>query len=392
MLKKGIAKILTVAMLSSVVLAGCGGKTASTTSNGSAAGDTIKIGVFEPMTGSNAANGSLELEGIKLANKMYPEVLGKKVELVVVDNKSDKVEAASAASRLIENEKVTAILGSFSSSLCLAAGDVVKNAKIPTVTATSTNPLVTTNNDYYFRVCFIDPFQGKVMANYAFNKLKAKKVAIIQEVSSDYSIGLARFFADSFKGLTKDPNSIIEIANYNTGDQDFTAQLTNIKAKNPDAIFAPGNFAESALLTKQARQLGMKTPILGGDTWEVPEFLQIGGPATEGVVFSTFFTTEKPLTAESGKFLNEYKKINGTKEPAAATALGYDSYIVVLDAIKRAGAADPAKIRDELAKTKDFPGAAGVITLDKDRNAVKDAIIKQVKGGKFVFLDVVKAN
>lgn len=393
-MKRGLAFLLALMLTASSVLAGCGSKSADTgsTSGGSTDSNVIKIGVMEPMTGANAAGGALEVEGIKLANKLYPEVLGKKVELVIVDNKSDKVEAASAASRLVESEKVSAIIGSWGSSLSMAAGDIVKNAKVPVVAASATNPLVTQNNDYFFRVCFIDPFQGKVMANYAYSKLNAKKVAIIQEVSNDYSIGLAKFFTDAFKELTGDQNAIIAVSNYNTGDQDFTAQLTNIKAKNPDVIFAPGNFTESALLIKQARQLGIKAPIIGGDTWETPEFVQVGGSDVEGAVLSTFFTSEKPITKESEKFLAEYKKEYGDKEPAAVTALGYDAYILILDAIKKAGAADSVKIRDELAKTKDFPGAAGIITLDENRNAIKNAVIKQVKGGKFSYLDIVEAK
>lgn len=343
------------------------------------------------MTGANAAGGELEVEGIKLANKLYPEVLGKKIELVLVDNKSDKVEAASAASRLVEKEKVVAIIGSWGSSLSMAAGDIAKKAQVPVVAASATNPLVTQNNDYYFRVCFIDPFQGKVMANYAYSKLNAKKVAIVREVSNDYSVGLAKFFTDSFKELTGDPNAIVAESNYNTGDQDFTAQLTNIKGKNPDVIFAPGNFTESALVIKQARQLGIKVPIIGGDTWETPEFIDIGKESVEGAVFSTFFTSEKPITKESEKFLAEYRKEFNGKEPAAVTALGYDAYILIRDAIEKVGSADSVKVRDQLAKTKDFQGAAGVITLDADRNAVKNAVIKEVKQGKFTFLDIVDA-
>lgn len=351
--------------------------------------DTIKIGVFEPMTGANAGGGALEIEGIKLANKLYPEVLGKKVELVIVDNKSDKVESANAASRLIERGKVVAIIGSWGSSLSMAAGDLVKNAKIPAVAASATNPLVTLNNDYYFRVCFIDPFQGTVMANYAYNKLGAKKAAIIQEISNDYSVGLAKFFVDAFKELTGDENSIVATSSYNTGDQDFTAQLTNIKATNPDVIFAPGNFSESALLIFQAKQLGIDIPIIGGDTWETPEFIDIGKDSVEGAVFSTFFATETPITSESKTFLDEFSK-EYNKEPAAVTALGYDAYILILDAIKRANSADPVAIRDEIAKTKNFEGAAGFITLDANGDAVKDAVIKVVKDGKFTYMDTVK--
>jgi branched-chain amino acid transport system substrate-binding protein len=385
-MKKEVSILLATIMIGSLGLSGCGKKTAEN----AAGGNVIKIGVFEPMTGANAAGGALEIEGIKLANKLYPEVLGKKIELVIVDNKSDKVEAASAASRLVDKDKVTAIIGSWGSSLSMAAGDIIKKAKIPTMGTSATNPLVTKGNEFYFRVCFIDPFQGTVMANYAFNTLKAKKIAIVREVSSDYSIGLAKYFTDSFNKLTGDPNSIVAVTNYNTGDQDFTAQLTNLKAKNPDVIFAPGNFTESALVIKQARQLGITTPFIGGDTWETPEFLTIGKEAVEGATFSTFFDTEKPITSESEKFIAEYRKEYGGKEPSAVAALGYDAYIILLDGLKRVGSADSVKLRDELAKTKDFQGAAGVINFDENRDAVKNAVIKQVKGGKFSFKEVIE--
>ncbi|MEG2140993.1 MAG: ABC transporter substrate-binding protein, partial [Bilophila sp.] len=192
------------------MFAGCGKNTDSGKDTSGAKDDVIRIGVFEPLTGANAGGGALELEGIKLANKLYPKVLGKKVELVVVDNKSDKVEAANAAAKLVDKEKVTAIVGSWGSSLSMAAGDIVKKAQIPTVGTSCTNPLVTQGNEYYFRVCFIDPYQGTVMANYAYTKLNAKKVAIVQEVGNDYAIGLAKYFTDSFRGLTKDDKSIIE--------------------------------------------------------------------------------------------------------------------------------------------------------------------------------------
>ena len=380
-MKRMVLVLVAIFMVSALVLTGCGEKTS----------DVIKIGVFEPITGANAAGGQLEVEGIKLANQLYPEVLGKKVELVIADNKSDKVEAATAAARLVEKEKVTAIIGSWGSSLSMAAGDIVKKRKVPTVGASCTNPLVTKDNEYYFRVCFIDPFQGTVMANYAFSKLNARNAAIVQEVSNDYAVGLANFFTENFKKLTNDPNCIIAVANYNTGDQDFSAQLTNIKAKNPDVIFAPGNFTESALVIGQARKLGITCPIIGGDTWETQEFLDIGKEAVEGAVFSTFFATEKPITAESKKFLDEYRK-QYQKEPAAVTALGYDAYILILDAIERANTTDTVKIREELAKTENFPGASGIITLDEDRNAIKNAVIKRVKGGKFTYLDTIEVQ
>lgn len=381
-MKRGFLGLLVVSLIVALAVVGCGQKEDP---------NVIKIGIFEPITGANAAGGQLEVEGIKLANKLYPEVLGKKVVLVIADNKSDKVEAATAAARLVEKDKVTAIIGSWGSSLSMAAGDIVKKRQVPAVGASCTNPLVTKGNDYYFRVCFIDPFQGTVMSNYAFSKLNAKKAAIVQEVSNDYAVGLANFFTENFKKLTKDPNCIVAVANYNTGDQDFSAQLTNIKAKNPDVIFAPGNFTESALVISQARKLGITCPIIGGDTWETQEFLDIGKKSVEGAVFSTFFATEKPITNESKKFLDEYRKAYN-KEPAAVTALGYDAYILILDAIKRANSTDRVKIREAIAKTSEFEGAAGIITLNNDGDAVKNAVIKQVKDGKFTYLDTIEPS
>lgn len=388
-MKKRIAALLCLILSMSIISSGCT-KIAKDEGN-KATGDVIKIGVFEPITGANGAGGALEVEGVKLANKMYPTVLGKKVQLVVVDNKSDKTEAASAAARLVEKEKVVSIIGSWGSSLSMSAGDVVKMGKVPAVGASCTNPLVTIGNDYYFRVCFIDPFQGTVMANYAYSTLGAKKAAIIREVSNDYSVGLSKYFTDSFKKLTGDENCIAAVANYNTGDQDFSAQLTNLKGKKFDLIFAPGNFTESALLIKQARDLGIKVPILGGDTWETQEFLDIGKDAVEGSTFSTFFSSEKPITKEAQKFLDEYRK-EYKKEPAAVTALGYDAYILILDAIKRAGVADSVKIRDQLAATKNFEGSCGVINFDENRNAIKDAIIKQVVDKKFQYKETVSSK
>lgn len=381
---KKFGSLLLVAILISTLLAGCGGAQETGSDTG-----PIKIGVFEPMTGASAAGGQMTVEGIELANELMPEVLGRPVELVIVDNKSDKVEAANAVSSLIDKDNVVAIIGSYGSSLSMAAGDIVKEKKIPAVGCSPTNPLVTLNNDYYFRVCFIDPFQGTVMANYAVNELGAKTAAIIQDVTQDYSVGLSKYFEDAFKELTGDENSIVAKASYNTGDQDFTAQLTNVSSANPDVIFAPGNYGESALLIKQARDQGITTPILGGDTWESPEFLSIGGDAVEGAVFSTHFTAEAPVTEVSEEFLAKYEeKFN--KAANAFAALGYDAYMVILDAIERAGAATPEAIRDALSETEDFTGATGHITLDENGDAVKSAIIKKVENGDFVYLTTVE--
>ena len=351
--------------------------------------DVIKIGVFEPLTGANGAGGADEYDGIKLANKLFPEVLGKKVELVVVDNKSDKVEAANAATVLAQKEKVNAVIGSWGSSLSMAGGPIFAEAKIPAVAVSATNPAVTKGNEYYFRVCFLDPFQGTVGAAYAFNELKAKKVAIIREVSNDYSVGLAKFFVDHFVKLSGDEKAIVATADYNTGDQDFSAQLTNIKQFEPDVIFAPGNYTESALIIKQARDLGITAKFIGGDTWDINAFLEVGGAAVEGAIVSTFFANDVPINKTSEAFLKSFRD-EYKKEPPAVAALGYDAYLVVLDAIKRANSAEPEKIREALTQTKDFEGSAGAITINAERNADKAAVFKTVKDGKFVFLTTVK--
>ena len=368
-MKKFVSAFLASAVALSLV-AGCGGgdKKKAEEKKPAAAG-AVKVGVFLPLTGDNAAGGELELRGIKLANKLHPEINGKKIELVIADNKSDKAEAANVAARLIEKDKVKVILGTYGSSLAMAAGNIVKDSKVPAIGTSCTNPQVTKGNDYYFRACFIDPFQGTVMANYAFKK-GAKKVAIVQEVSNDYSV-------------------VVEIANYQTGDKDFSAQLTNLKAKNPDAIFAPGNFTESALLIKQARQLGIKAPFLGGDTWETQDFVNVGSKEVDGVAFSSAFDSTKAATPEAKKFLEAYAKEYKGEQPGGLTALAYDSYLIALNAMQKAGVDDSVKIREAIAATKDLETTTGKTTLNADGDPIKSAVIKTVKDGKFSFIDMV---
>ena len=356
--------------------------------SGCAGADEINIGVYEPITGSSAAGGQMTWEGIQLANEMYPEVLGKKVRLYLEDNKTDKAEAANAVTRLIDQKKVVAIVGSYGSSLSMAGGAVAKDKKVPVVGCSPTNPNVTKGNDYYFRVCFIDPFQGRVMAKYAFDN-NAKTAVIIKNVQDDYAVGLANFFKEAFVNLIGDPNCILGEYEYNTGDQDFTAQLTKTASLVPDVVFAPGNYGDSALMLRQARTLKIDAPFLGGDTWEAPEFITIGGDAVEGVVLSTHYSVQAAPTDAAKKFVEAYK-LKYNKEPNAFAALGYDAYLVIIEAIKSAGKPEPVLIRDTLAKTKNFKGVTGTITMDENRDANKSAVILQVKGGKFQYLSTVE--
>ena len=352
------------------------------------AADVVKIGVYLPVTGGNAIGGQLEWDGVKLANKEAPTVLGKKVELVFVDNKSDKVEAANAVKRLVEKEKVNAIIGTYGSSLAMAGGEVAEKAKTPMVGTSCTNPLVTQGKKFSFRVCFIDPFQGAGAAAFAKDVLKAKTAACLIEVTEDYSVGLASFFERNF---TKNGGKIVAKLNYQKGDQDFTAQLTEIISKNPDVLYIPANFAEGAIIMRQASELGAKFKVLGGDAMDNPEIVKIGGKSVEGFSYTTFaYAPEMPnMNPTQKKFTENWRKAFKGKEPNALAACGYDAYMIIIDAIKRAKSDDPVKIADALAATKGFAGVTGLTTINKSHDAEKSVGIMQIKNGKRIFLTVV---
>lgn len=350
--------------------------------------DVIRIGVFLPLTGQMAYGGQLELDGVKMAHKELPSVLGKKIELFVVDNKSDKVESANAVKRLIEKEKVVAIIGTYGSSLAMAGGEVAEKAGIPVMGTSCTNPLVTQGKKFYFRACFIDPFQGAGAATYAVETLKMKKAALIVDVANDYSVGLASFFKQSYK---KQGGEIVAELKYNSGDQDFTAQLTEIISKKPDVLFIPSYFAEGAIVMKQARELGAKFQIMGGDAMDNPEIVKIGGAAVEGFIHTTFpyDPSMKDMSDIAKKFTENWKKAFPDKEPNVNAALGYDSFMLLADAIKRAGKAEPNAIRDALEVTKDFPGVTGAKTINKTHDAESPVGVVQIKDGKKQFVGTV---
>ena len=392
-MKKSLSLFLCILLVLSV-FTGCSQNQDTNGENTSDSSDVIKIGVFEPLTGENGGGGLQELDGIKYANKMYPEVLGKKIELVIVDNKSDKGEATTAVTRLIEKEKVVAIIGSYGSGVSIAAGDIIKNSEIPAMGASCTNPMVTQGNEFYFRACFLDPFQGKVMANYALDQ-GAKTAAVIMQNGDDYSIGLGNFFIKAFKELTGDENSIVDVSEFQVNDTDFNAVLTNLKAKNPDVIFAPSSATTAPLIIKQARALGMESLIMGGDTWENPAVIDVAGEDAEGIALSTFFDENDPATEEAKVFVEGYKEELAGKEPIipAVAALGYDAYIVIRDAIERAGSTDGVAIRDAIAATENFEGVTGIINFTDEGDADKNiAVIKTVEDGQFVYIDTVEVK
>jgi branched-chain amino acid transport system substrate-binding protein len=353
-----------------------------------AADDVVKIGFYNCLTGQNAFGGQLELEGVQLAMEEFPEVLGKKIELVVVDNKSDKVEAANAVTRLIERDKVSAIIGTYASGLAIAGGEVAEAGRVPVVATSATNPLVTQGKKYTFRACFIDPLQGAGAAAYAYKELGFKKAATLVDIASDYGVGLANFFKQSF---TKLGGEIVSELRYQSGDQDFTAQLTEIISKKPDIVFIPAYFAEGAIILKQARELGAEFIFMGGDAMDNPEMAVLGGDAIEGFLYTGFaYATDMPdMNPIAKKFTENWYKKYPNKDPNANAALGYDSYLLIIDAIQRAGSAEPEKIRDALEQTKDVLTVTGTTTFDEEHNPQKDLGILGIKDGKKRFIGTI---
>jgi branched-chain amino acid transport system substrate-binding protein len=349
--------------------------------------DEIVIGHFGSMTGSEATFGQSTDEGIRMAVDEVNAaggIKGKKVKVITMDDQGKAEEAASVVTRLIEQEKVVALLGEVASSRSLAAAPIAQNKKIPMLTPSSTNPKVTEVGDYIFRACFIDPFQGTVMAKFAATDLKAKKVAILRDVKSDYSVGLADFFTTKFKELG---GEIIADASYQSQDVDFKAQLTQIKSKNPDAIFVPGYYTEVGLIARQARELGIKATLLGGDGWDSPKLSEIGKEAINGAYFSNHYSTQSTEPA-AVEFLAKFKsKYN--KQPDGLSSVAYDATRMLLKAMESSPEMKATAIRDQLAAIKEFVGATGKISIDDKRNAVKSAVVVQVQGPEYKYITTV---
>ncbi len=346
-----------------------------------AATPPLKIGLYLPMTGSAAAMGQMVWEGVQTAHKLQPQILGREVQLVLLDTKSDRIEAANAVSRLIEKERVQAIIGEVISSDTLAGAPIAERAKIPNLSPTATNPLVTQGRQFAFRACFVDDLQGKVAARFAREHLKARRAAVLIDQAQDYCVGLGNYFIQEFQRLG---GEVVAVSYLQTGDQDFTAQLAAFKAKQPDLLYAPNYYAEDALLAKQMQVLGMKVPILTGDGAQVPELLSIGGAAVEGMYFTAHFHRQGITTDRGRAFLKAYEETY-RKDLDAFAALGGECYFLLAQAMEQAGGTEGSQVAQALAATKDFPGITGALSMGPDHNPVKGVVIIKVENGKFVY-------
>ncbi|AKI97707.1 ABC transporter substrate-binding protein [Kosmotoga pacifica] len=342
---------------------------------------TVKIGVVLPMTGGIAAFGRMVWEGVEIAHELFPEVNGEPIELTIFDNRSDKIEAANAVRRAIEVGNVNAILGEVASSYSLSGGAVAEEKKTPMVSPASTNPLVTSGKEYVSRVCFIDPFQGWAAAVLAHDKLGIRNVAIFMDVEQDYAVGLANYFMETFQGL----GGHVFFEYYKSGDQDFTAQISDAMMTGAEAFFIPGYYQEIALIAIQARQLGFFGPLITGDGADAPETITIGREAVNGLYFTTHYHSDSPVFTENAKlFLEKYREKYG-KNPAALSALGFDAYLVIRDAIARAGSLDRDAIAQAIRRTKNFAGATGIINIDENGNAIKSVAIVKIEDEQFKY-------
>lgn len=341
----------------------------------------IRIGEVGSMTGGEATFGISTHRGIELAIKEVNAkggVKGKKLELISLDDQGKPEEAATAVTKLITQNRVTAILGEVASSRSLAMAPIAQQNQIPMISPSSTNPRVTEQGDYIFRVCFIDPFQGYVMAKFARENLSYTKVAILRDVKNDYSVGLADYFTKTFvdKG-----GEIVVDQSYSAGDIDFKSQLTAIRATSPQAIFVPGYYTEVGLIARQAKELGLDVPLLGGDGWDSPKLKEIGGINITGSYFSNHYSNQD-TTPHVQKFVAAYKKDYGDI-PDGLAAMGYDAALVLIDAMNRAPSFNTSDLRDAIAATKDYAGVTGTISIDSQRNAVKSAVVLKVEDEGF---------
>jgi branched-chain amino acid transport system substrate-binding protein len=358
-----------------------GGGTAAESRGNVVTGDTIKIGEYGSFTGGTAGFGKATHNGILLALKEVNDaggINGKKVEIIDEDDQSDATKAQTVVQKLVNQDKVLAIIGEVASSRSLRAAPVCQEAKVPMVSPSSTNPKVTEVGDYIFRVCFTDDFQGVVAAQFAYDQ-GFRNMAVFTDIKSDYSKAFSQYFTEKFTALG---GKIAAEQTYQEGDSDFKAQLTTIKGANPDALMVPGYYTEVGTIAKQAREIGMKTPFVGGDGWDDPALFKGAGTALEGSFLTNHYFNRDLPDERIKSFVDKYKAAYGTY-PGALDALAYDAAKILFEAIKNAKTLDGVGVKEALAATKDFPGITGVITIDAKRNARKDALVLQVKGEQY---------
>ncbi|MBE0492403.1 MAG: ABC transporter substrate-binding protein [Sulfurospirillum sp.] len=348
----------------------------------------IKIGAVMPMSGPLAAYGQVTYEGIEYANTLQSTLKnGDTLKLVLVDNKGDKVETATATTRLISSDKVTAILGALTSTNTAQVIAIADKSKIPVIASVATNDKLTTKREYANRVCFMDSFQGEVVANYALRDLGLKTAVVIVDQAQVYSLGLAKAFKEAF---TKGGGKIVKDIKVTSGDKDFKAVVSQIKSVNPDFMFLPLYHPEASMIARQAKQVGLDKPMFSGDGVANQTFIDLGGDAVEGYMFTDFFDYSAPPTQASKDFIAGYAKKTGKMDMNSFTALGADSYFLLLDAMNRcADPADSVCVNSEIKKTKGFEGVSGILNIDAQGNASRSAVIKTVKGGKAVYKTTV---
>lgn len=389
---KRYASVFLASSLVVGVLAGCGSKDESGSGGGKNSGnsDEIKVGLNLELSGAVASYGSGISKGAKLAIDEINDaggIDGKKIVPVEIDNKSDAAEATSAAIKLATKEKVVAQIGSATSGNTVAAVQIANQNKMPVIGPSATSETVTIDdkgklNEYAFRTCFIDPFQGQIAANFALNNLKVKNVAIFSDSSSDYAKGLAKSFKET---IEKDGGKVVAEESYVAKDTDFKSTLTRLKSKKPDFIYIPGYYEEVGLIIKQARAAGIDIPLMGGDGWDSPKMVELGGKeALNNTFFTNHYSSEDP-DEEIQKFVGAFKKANGDQAPDAFNALGYDTVYWLKDAIERAGSTDGEKVKDALASTKDLSLVTGTFSVDENHHPVKSASVLEFKEGKQVF-------
>ena len=347
----------------------------------------VRLGEFSSLTGREAGLGQYTHMGVLLALEELNAaggVLGRPIEVIAEDTQSKAGEAVTATRKLVSRDHVVALIGEGASGRCLEGAPIAQENHIPLVTPAATNPRVTELGDYIFRVCFTDPFQGTVMAKFARESLHVRRVGVLVDVASPYSVGLAEFFRQRFLA---DGGEIVAEQKFSGGDKDFRAQLTTIKAAKPDAIFAPSYYGDAGLILLQARQLGITVPFLGGDGYEAPELVQVAGAAADGAYFPVHFSLDS-TEARSREFVRKFTA-RFQKPPTGVSALGYDALMLLADAMRRANSTDGPAVRAALAATRDFAGVTGRIAMDAGRNAQKSAAIIRVEGGRFQFVQTV---